>query len=90
MIFTPSGQAMDLALEEDNKVLGQIKAPQNADGQYTVARQLLLAYLADKDEISKPVSASRQTVRRLSSLARTTHHQFKASVAEGFEHVLRG
>lgn len=59
LLFTPSrsGQGHDLTLEEGGKILGQIRSPGGiAESKFSVARQLLLAYLADKDEISKPVS----------------------------------
>jgi hypothetical protein len=58
LLFTPSnsGTGFDLTLEEGGKVLGKIESPRGAaESEFSVARQLLLAYLADKDEISKPV-----------------------------------
>lgn len=61
LIFTPSswGAGVDLTLEEGGKVLGRVESPRgSAESQFGVARQLMLAYMADKDEISKPVSAS--------------------------------
>lgn len=61
LIFTPAStpQGFDLTLEEGGKVLGAVKSlPGGPEaGRFSVARQLLLAYFADKDEISKPVSA---------------------------------
>jgi hypothetical protein len=59
LIFTPSTVTggLDLILEEGGKVLGKVESPRGSmESQYSVARQLILAYLADKDEISKPVS----------------------------------
>jgi hypothetical protein len=59
LFFTPStsGNGLDLTMEEDGKVLGKVESPRgHAESQFSVARQLMLAYLADKDEISKPVS----------------------------------
>lgn len=59
LFFTPSnsGSGIDLTLEEGGKVLGKVESPRGqAEAQFSVARQLMLAYLADKEEISKPVS----------------------------------
>lgn len=59
LIFTPSnsGIGLDLTLEEDGKVLGKVESPRGReDSRFSVGRQLFLAYFADKDEISKPVS----------------------------------
>ncbi|UZJ52617.1 hypothetical protein CBS101457_001937 [Exobasidium rhododendri] len=61
LFFTPSssGAGLDLTLEEGGKVLGIVESPRGSDeSQYGVARQLMLAYLADKDEISKPFKES--------------------------------
>jgi hypothetical protein len=59
LIFAPyqSGPGYDLALEEGGKVLGRVDSPKGAiESRFSVARQLFLAYFADQNEISKPVS----------------------------------
>lgn len=61
LIFTPSPtKGLDLTLEEDKNVLGTVKALPGgpAAARFSIGNQLLLAYFANKDEISKPVCVS--------------------------------
>lgn len=62
MVISPASSGkpgfLDLTLIEDGKIFGRVKAPSYAEKQFTVPRQMLLAYLADKDEISKPFKQS--------------------------------
>jgi hypothetical protein len=58
LIFTPSAGGLDLTLEEDGKILGRVQAASQTDRRFTLARQLFLAYFANKDEISKPFKQS--------------------------------
>lgn len=62
MVISPASSGkqgfLDLTLIEEGKIFGRVKAPSYAEKQFTVPRQLLLAYLADKDEISKPFKLS--------------------------------
>lgn len=62
MVISPASSGkqgfLDLTLIEEGKIFGRVKAPSYAEKQFTVPRQLLLAYLADKDEISKPFKQS--------------------------------
>ncbi|PWN36274.1 uncharacterized protein FA14DRAFT_53644 [Meira miltonrushii] len=62
MVISPASSGkqgfLDLTLIEEGKIFGRVKAPSYAEKQFTVPRQMLLAYLADKDEISKPFKQS--------------------------------
>lgn len=60
-VVSPSPEEMKstpmvLSVEYDGKVLGRVDPPKDEAGGFSVARELCLAYFADKDEISKPVS----------------------------------
>lgn len=63
LVFAPHGsKGHSLTLEQDGKVLGSVLPPGEGRSEemnrFSVARQLLLAYMADKDEISKPFKQS--------------------------------
>ena len=62
MVISPASSGkqgfLDLTLIEEGKIFGRVKAPSYAEKHFTVPRQMLLAYFADKDEISKPFKQS--------------------------------
>ncbi|PWN90392.1 hypothetical protein FA10DRAFT_266876 [Acaromyces ingoldii] len=71
LVFAPQSSAVSkllpgsiagvsLTLEQEGKILGTVHAPGGSEEEkkFSVARQLMLAYLADKDEISRPFKQS--------------------------------
>lgn len=94
LIFTPSssGPGLDLTLEEDGKVLGKVESPRGIEeSRFSVGRQLFLAYFADRDEISKPVSRFKvESGINLLKSASFAFFKFKESVAQGFQHAIQG
>ena len=67
-----------LIVEYEGKIMGQVDDP-------WMAKELMLAYFADKDVISPKVSIEPS----LTSTSAQMHLQLKEDVAHGFEHLIK-